>query len=120
MKKRSNKKKCAEWPFGPRSGQESPTLGAKSINQSCLPSTLTNRLASTFPVSNMAHPRPARQPSVKSIGNFHGLKDFRMAAPLSRILNSGALCTEAEVKAWIAEQEGTPVAKLKEGPVVVR
>jgi hypothetical protein len=34
-------------------------------------------------------------------------------------LTSGTLRTEAEVKAWLAEQETKLVAKLKEGPVVV-
>ena len=34
-------------------------------------------------------------------------------------LKSDTLRTEAEVKAWLAEQETTLVAKLKEGPVVV-
>jgi hypothetical protein len=34
-------------------------------------------------------------------------------------LKSGTLRTEAEVKVWLAEQEGAIVAKLKEGPVVI-
>ncbi|HEY5040376.1 MAG TPA: BREX system P-loop protein BrxC, partial [Verrucomicrobiae bacterium] len=34
-------------------------------------------------------------------------------------LKSDTLRTEAEVKAWLAAQETTLVAKLKEGPVVV-
>jgi hypothetical protein len=34
-------------------------------------------------------------------------------------LKSGTLRTEADVKAWLAEQEATLLAELKKGPVVV-
>jgi hypothetical protein len=34
-------------------------------------------------------------------------------------LKSGTLRSEADVKAWLAEQEGAIVAQLKEGPVVI-
>lgn len=82
MKNRPIQKKCAEWPFGPRSGQESPTLGAKSLNQSHAFSMSASSLTSTFAGIILAHPRPSRQPSVKVIGgNLRKVKHFRVFSP---------------------------------------
>lgn len=57
MKNQSKQKKCAEWPFGPRSGQESPTLGAKSVNQRTFSRTFASSLASTFASIILPHLR---------------------------------------------------------------
>ena len=82
MKTRSNQKKCAEWPFGPRSGQESPTLGAKSTNQRPITSTPASSLASTFASKRVAHPRSFCQTSLLSTkaagGNLRRVKQFRV------------------------------------------
>ena len=81
MKTRQGKKKCAEWPFGPRSGQESPTLGANSTKRRPICSTPAGRRASTFAGTSIAHCRPNCQSSVKGIGdNVLGVKHFRADA----------------------------------------
>ena len=54
MKFSAKEKKCAEWPFGPRSGQESPTLGAESSVKTELFNTAPGSCASTFSGSTVA------------------------------------------------------------------